>query len=256
MKTTYDSAFFEYVNSGAIRSARGVLPLLNNRLEIRSVLDAGCGQGAWLKVWGELGCSDRCGVDGDYVDRDHLLIPPAQFQAADLSRGFDVQRRFDLAQCLEVGEHLPPAASGTLVDSLVRHADVILFSAAAVGQGGDQHVNECPYDFWRSLFAKHGYVAIDFLRPAILENKQIEPWYRYNSFLYVRDTCLEGLHDALARCRVPDTEPLRDLSPGFYKLRKQVVRRLPVSVATKIAKRKEAWMLRRRLRHRPPDGEA
>jgi hypothetical protein len=52
---SYDSAFFDYVNSGAVRSAERLLPLLACELTLRSVPDVGCGQGAWLSVWRRLG---------------------------------------------------------------------------------------------------------------------------------------------------------------------------------------------------------
>jgi hypothetical protein len=34
---------------------------------------------------------------------------------------------------------------------------MVLFSAAPPGQGGEHHVNERTYEFWRGLFARHGY---------------------------------------------------------------------------------------------------
>ena len=49
--SSYDTVFFDYVNSGSIRSAERVLPYLTDYVTIDSVLDVGCGQGAWLYVW-------------------------------------------------------------------------------------------------------------------------------------------------------------------------------------------------------------
>ena len=127
---TYGDSFFEYVNSGSTRSAHGLLPVLTRALTVGSVLDAGCGQGAWLSVWRELGVEDVIGIDGDYVRRDKLLIPGERFIAADLARGFDVGRKFDLVQSLEVAEHLPAAKAESFVESIVAHGNMVLFSAA------------------------------------------------------------------------------------------------------------------------------
>ncbi len=44
MIAIYDDDFFKYVNSGAIISAEGMLPLLLDEIPIESVLDVGCGQ--------------------------------------------------------------------------------------------------------------------------------------------------------------------------------------------------------------------
>ena len=84
---------------------------------VQSVLDVGCGAGAWLTVWKSLG-AETLGLDGNYVRPEQLLISPGEFSAVDLSASFSLDRRFDLAQSLEVAEHLP-ASSGGFVDSLV-----------------------------------------------------------------------------------------------------------------------------------------
>jgi len=242
----YDSAFFDYVNSGALKSAKAMLPLLQEQLHVKSVLDVGCGQGGWLAVWKDLGCDRIHGIDGDYVERDSLFIDKEEFSGIDLAKSFDLNQQFDIAQSLEVGEHLPTSSSADFVASIVKHAPIVLFSAAARGQGGDSHVNEQDYEFWRKHFAKHDYVAIDYVRPLILNNTEIEAWYRYNPFLYVARSKVAELPQALRDCVVPDDEPLKDLSPGCYKVRKALVRLLPISVATKIAKIKEARTVKKR----------
>lgn len=239
---SYDQAFFDYVNSGSTRSARAVLPLLQAVLPVRSVLDVGCGAGAWLAAWRSVGVEDTLGLDGDYVDRQRLLIPSDRFVATDLVRGFDCGRQFDLVQCLEVAEHLPPQSADRLVASLVRHAGVVLFSAAPPGQGGDHHVNERSYEYWRERFALCGYRPIDYLRRLIAGHPDVEPWYRYNIFLYVDATRIAALDGRLRAAMVGDGEMLADLSPLPYRIRKALIRQLPVPVNTALAKLKERAM--------------
>ena len=108
---TYDNKFFKYVNSGAIDSAKEILPMLLKAIPIKSVLDVGCGQGAWLSVWKKLGVTDISGIDGGYVERNNLLIDQEDFNSYDLSNGFNLNRRFDLVQSLEVAEHLPESSA-------------------------------------------------------------------------------------------------------------------------------------------------
>lgn len=239
MMSPYDTDFFNYVNSGAIKSAGRLLPLLLKALKIDSVLDVGCGQGAWLSVWKKLGVMDIIGLDGNYVDRNQLLIPEASFISCDLAEKFNLGRYFHLVQSLEVAEHLPEHSSTVFIDSLVKHGDLVLFSAAPKGQGGDNHVNEQNYDYWRAIFAKYGYVPFDYLRPLIKNQKTIEPWYRYNPILYVSSACIETLPEAILQSRVPDNEKIRDLSPLIYKIRKGFVGLLPVPTMTWTAKLKE-----------------
>ena len=120
--TVYDSGFFAGQRDGSLVSARIVVPLMLELFPVRSVVDVGCGVGTWLSVFAESGVADLAGYDGDYVDRAMLAIPPAQFHAADLSAPVAVGRRFDLAVCLEVAEHLSEATGPTLIETLTTAA--------------------------------------------------------------------------------------------------------------------------------------
>lgn len=242
---SYDAAFFDYVNSGAVRSAERLLPLLTGELAIGSVLDVGCGQGAWLSVWQRLG-AEVMGIDGAYVDASRLLIPQSRFVPHDLRQPFDLGRRFDLVQSLEVAEHLPATHAADFVACLVRHGDLILFSAAPKGQGGDHHINEQSYDYWRRLFARHDYVALDYVRPLLLNDRSVEPWYRYNTLLYSSRTRLGTLPEAIRQRQVPAEHRIPDVSPALYQLRKAAVALLPVAAMTGIAKLKERVVAARR----------
>jgi hypothetical protein len=178
-------------------------------------------------------------VDGSYVDRGRLLFAPERFYAHDLGLPFDLGRRFDVVECLEVAEHLPEASATTLVDSLVRHGEVIVFSAAPPGQGGHDHVNERSYDYWRALFGQRGYLAADYLRPRILADASIDPWYRYNTLLYVSRDAMPRLSAELQASLIPDERHVPDVSPLGYRIRKQLVRVLPVPLMTALARMKE-----------------
>ncbi len=241
---SYDELFYVYQRQGSARSARTVLPHLVNVLGVRSVLDVGCGAGAWLAEYNKLGVSDILGVDGEYVDRSVLLIDPKSFVPRDIGQPFDFQRTFDLVQCLEVGEHVATNASGQLVDNIVRHGKRILFSAAVPGQGGENHINEQPYEFWRDLFRKRGYRLYDFLRPAVRDAVEVEPWYRYNMLFFAHDDVAAELPHAIASCRIPDEAAIKDVSPISYKLQKTITRLLPDSAVSGLAIVKHKLVMR------------
>ena len=182
----YDPAFFDSVVGGSRHSARQIVPLLLEWLQPKSVVDVGCGLGAWLSVFRELGIQDCLGMDGDYVDYRQLQIPANIFLAKDLAQPLKLDRRFDLAISLEVAEHLPAESASTFVQSLVGLADVVLFSAAVPFQGGTGHINEQWAGYWIELFKQWNYGAIDCLRPYLWCNAEIEPWYIQNSLLFVK----------------------------------------------------------------------
>ncbi len=163
-----------------------------NLLPASSAVDFGCGRGTWLKACLENGVETILGLDGDYVDRDRLLIDREQFRAVDLCQPIRLERRFDLALCLEVGEHLPARSARALVESLATAATVVLFSAAIPGQGGTSHVNEqWPY-YWERLFNEQGMHKYDVVRPLIWADRSIEWWYRQNIYMY-SENALRGI---------------------------------------------------------------
>jgi len=237
----YDESFFEIMDQDAQRSARIVLELLQAVFHVKSVADFGCGSGVWLRAWQELGCNDVVGVDGDFVERSSLQIDPAKFIAHDLQQPLDLKRRFSLVQSLEVAEHLPAASAQQFIDMLTTHGDLILFSAAVPGQMGIQHINEQPYEYWRELFARRGYAMFDWLRPLLPQQQDVAYWYRYNTFLFVRESTMQQLPPAVRQTRLPIDQAVPDISPFAYRCRLALTRWLPVSAVDAIVQ----WLHRR-----------
>lgn len=240
----YDEVFYKYQREGSLRSARKVLPVIHDALSVSSVLDVGCGAGAWLRAHRECGVSDCVGVDGDYVDRAVLLIDHDRFLPRDITHSFELGRRFDLVQCLEVAEHVPRSCSETLVDNITRHGPHVLFSAAVPGQGGEDHINEQSYSYWRDLFASRGYRLFDFVRPRIASFHEIEFWYRYNILFFAHESAIDGLPPAVQSTRIANNAGVPDLSPWAYRTRKLLLRPLPVSVVSRLARWKHKQVIR------------
>ncbi len=232
----YDKAFFAYTTASNDHSAKRVAGWLGGWLRPQSVVDFGCAQGAWLAAWQVAGATDVLGVDGDYVERKALRIDADRFLARDLAQPIELGRRFDLVQSVEVAEHLPQTAAEAFVATLCRHGDVVLFSAAPPGQGGEHHVNEKPYGWWRDLFAARGYRLFDCVRPQLAGDAQVQVWYRYNVFLYVNDGAIARLPPEVAATRLADGAAVPDISPLPYQLRKAAVRALPQPVADQLAR--------------------
>ena len=213
----YDQAFFDSVVGGSRHSARQIIPLLLEWLQPGSVVDVGCGLGAWLSVFRELGIQDCLGVDGDYVDDRYLQIPANTFLAKDLAQPLQLERRFDLAISLEVAEHLPAKSASTFVQSLVDLADVVLFSAAVPLQAGTGHINEQWAGYWIELFRQWDYLAIDCLRPSLWCNEEIEPWYIQNSLLFMKSDRVEQYPHLLKFTSSNGHFPLNVVHPRIYQ---------------------------------------
>lgn len=236
MSHVYSGEFYKYINEGSRKSAKVIVPFLFDQLQLSTVLDIGCGQGAWLRVWQEQGATDLVGIDGDYVDTDHFQIEAESFVPKNLSTGlFDLGRRFDIVQTLEVAEHLPKESSEKLVASLVKHGDIVMFSAALPGQGGENHINERSLDSWREMFARHEYFAFDYIRPLVAGNETVKPWYRYNTILYVHKDKIASLPDIIKEAAVPENQKIKDLSSIPWKLRRLTLLLLPAFIVKKLA---------------------
>lgn len=240
---TYDDGFFAYIEEGAARSAQRIVPLIRDLFGIKSVLDVGCGRGIWVREWRNDGVADVLGVDGDYVDKGRLAIPADRFAERDVSRPFSLGRRFDLVESLEVGEHIPEGRADTFIANLVEHGDVILFSAAVPGQGGEFHVNEQPHAYWRGKFAAHGFRTFDWLRPRISHLVAIEPWYRYNTLLFARDAALDRAKPDLLHTEVPHDRPMPIWAPLSWRIRNGVLAQLPQRSVHQLAILKHRWVL-------------
>ncbi|WP_299829109.1 bifunctional 2-polyprenyl-6-hydroxyphenol methylase/3-demethylubiquinol 3-O-methyltransferase UbiG [uncultured Roseobacter sp.] len=245
MTHVYNDTFFDYINQSARASAQSFTKLLYPLLRPESVIDLGCGRGVWLNEWQRAGATDVLGADGDYVDPENLDIAKDAFLPTDLTAPLKTDRRFDLAQSLEVGEHLPGSASETLVDSLTAASDRVLFSAAVVGQGGEFHINEQPLSYWQALFAARGYRAYDCVRPHLQDNRDVAPWYRYNAILYVNDAGRAGLPQEILRHELPQGQRVENGGDTMWRLRCAVVSHLPRNTVTQIAKLRAAVLAAR-----------
>jgi SAM-dependent methyltransferase len=190
----YSDHFYDCQSIGSVNSAMVVLPKVLAALpQINSVADFGCGVGAWLSVINKLGVSEICGYDGPWVNKDMLMIPKESFLEIEFDKDFYVNRKYDLAISLEVAEHIPMKYSSLFVNMLVSASDIILFSAAIPFQGGVEHINEQWPEYWYNLFAKHGYIAMDFLRNQIWNERDVEFWYKQNIMLYVKKEVIKKI---------------------------------------------------------------
>ncbi len=194
-KALYSKEFYDLQLRGSLDSARLFLGYLFAYWTPRSVIDIGCGRGAWLTVCKELGAKHLVGLEGAWVRQEMMLDPSIEFRNANLAEVTPVCGTYDLALSLEVAEHLPPEASDQFFSTMTQASDAVVFSAAFTAQPGTNHINTRPHSFWAKKFIANGYLLFDIFRQEFWDNEKVEPWYRQNTFLYVKPD--HSLHHAL-----------------------------------------------------------
>ncbi len=203
----FDSSYFGWQGDQAARSARVVVPMLCELLSPGSVVDVGCGSAAWLEVFVAHGVEDVIGIDGPYVAPESLRIPPERFLGRDLSEPFALERTFDLAISLEAAHYVPAERAAAFVSSCAALSEAILFSSAIPHQKGGPGLNRQWPGYWCELFAEHGLVAIDWLRPLVWEDEGVDWWYAQNSILYLSAERLASLFPGRQAGALPLVHP-------------------------------------------------
>lgn len=187
MRKNYEHNFYKDRHIKTVYAARTILTIVLDALPpVNSAIDFGCGVGTWLFVLKEKGVSEIAGLDGPWVDQNLLVIPKEDFHKVNFEKTISIGKKYDLALTLEVAEHIPEKSADGFIDSLVSASDFVLFSAAIPFQGGTGHVNEQWPDYWAEMFAKRGYVVMDFIRRMIWNDSNIPTWYRQNILLFVK----------------------------------------------------------------------
>jgi len=213
---SYSGDFYEGMEDANLSSARAVVPTVLTYVSPKSVLDIGCGQGLWLRAFMEQDINDVVGYDGDYVEREKLQIPQEKFVGTDLEQALELNRTFDLAISLEVGEHLSDAVSRTFVKNLTQAAPVILFSAAIPGQGGVHHINEQWPEYWEARFKEQGYVPVDCLRKYFWNDAHVSFFYAQNIMFYVKESELSNYPKLAAEHANGHDKALALVHPQIY----------------------------------------
>jgi SAM-dependent methyltransferase len=206
------------------KSAECILDILLEYMQPASALDVGCGLGSWLAALQGRGIGDIRGIDGPWINKSAVVCDPSLFQICDLELGFALGRTFDLVICLEVAEHLSPAAAERFIASLVQHSHAILFSAAIPFQGGHHHVNEQFLSYWVAHFARHGFDPIDLFRGRIWSDKTVLWWLRQNLVLFAHKALISA-NKKLQTAMSAFNGPVSIVHPDVYLSRVETLSR-------------------------------
>jgi SAM-dependent methyltransferase len=158
LSNIYDEAFFAEwgrSNRAYVNSAKVIVDVLCDNFAPRRLIDLGCGCGVYSHFFKEKGVEVVC-IDAVQPPEMHAF--PVEIVQQDMTVLFEnVWGDFDLALCLDVGEHIPEDLSEPFLKNITRFSDRLIMSCAPPGQGGHHHVNEQPKRYWIDKLKRHGF---------------------------------------------------------------------------------------------------
>jgi 2-polyprenyl-3-methyl-5-hydroxy-6-metoxy-1,4-benzoquinol methylase len=190
-KDYYNEQFYDAQAQRSYESARKILRIVFETYRPKTMVDFGCGYGTWLSAARDMGVKKVVGFDGDWVSKEDLYSADIDFNVADLEKKIKVKDKFDMAISLEVAEHLRPESAEIFIKSICNASDVILFGAAIEDQNGTNHINTQWQSYWVDLFKKQGYQCYDIVRSQVWNSKNVEFWYKQNTFLFINNNSKE-----------------------------------------------------------------
>ena len=158
----YTKTFHQKHTSHAYKFEEELAKQIINYFNIQSVLDIGCGIGRWLKGIMDIGITDILGLEYAYDDAKDYIYDNVKdnVKFGDATKPINLERTFDCVWSFEVAEHLPKEFAEQFVENVVNNTDrFIILTAAPPGQGGLDHINEQPKEYWIDLFTKYSDIV-------------------------------------------------------------------------------------------------
>lgn len=181
---TYSDDFYSVMEKGSLESAQEIVPLLISRYSPKSIVDVGCGTGAFANEFLKMGVEDVVGYEGKWMESVPTLLPKERFLFGDITKPISTSHTYDLCVCLEVAEHLEATDASVFIDLLTSLSQRIAFSAAIPNQGGNHHVNEQWPSYWSRLFMEKGFYLEWDPRLELWNNRNIASCYRQNLLVF------------------------------------------------------------------------
>ena len=132
------------------------IPLLVQRLweafGPRSVIDFGCANGLHMKHFMEKGV-EVMGIEGAAAFANEIQKNAwyADYLIQDIREPFNMGKKYDLAICIEVLEHLEEKYAKIAVENICNHANQFFITASDIPKG-KVHINAKPKKYWIDMF--------------------------------------------------------------------------------------------------------
>lgn len=140
-------------------------------------VDFGCGDAKYAKHIRDNNPSIK--VEAYDGNPNVKLLTNGFGEVLDLSKKFDLKKKYDVVCSLEVAEHIPRKYEKIYIENLLRHCNhLLIISWAKIGQGGKGHVNEQNQDYILDAMNQYGLKYDNELSAILKKSSTICHWFR------------------------------------------------------------------------------
>lgn len=154
----YSKEYFDKINQEEFHQAQRLADILFGKYQPAYVVDWGCATGLYLHPFTMKGCK-VLGIEKSPIA---ILQSPADVRIVHMDMtqpmvNLQTLKKYDLAICLEVLEHIEEEYADVAVGNIARSSDRLILSIAGPNQPGPGHVNLQNKEYWLDKFGLHGF---------------------------------------------------------------------------------------------------
>ncbi len=147
----------------------GIATAIVRILRPATLYDAGCAKGFLVRALAEQGVDARGGDISEFAIADAPPDLAPRLEVRDLTTPFI--EKYDVITCIEVLEHMAPAAAKIAIANLCAATDVVILSSTTDDFAESTHINVRQPAAWAQDFAVNG-----FFRRTDLDASFVSPW--------------------------------------------------------------------------------
>ena len=182
----YDKRYNDFLDAVAGESAPVMAATIERIFKPDSIIDVGCGAGTLLAQLKQNG-SEVKGLEYSDAGIARCREKGVPVEKFDLETKEIIQGSSDVTVSFEVAEHLPESMAENYVRVISQFSPVVIMSAATVGQGGLDHVNEQPHEYWIEKMQRRGFdydAHTSHLVRAEWAGMGVASWYANNTMIF------------------------------------------------------------------------
>lgn len=191
-----------YITNGDQKSFDPKLWLwLINKMQVRSLLDIGCGQGIMMDFFNRKDCL-VFGIDGSKSAADNNLVPGHIILHDYITGPYKPAKSFDLVFSEEFVEHVEEKYSPNFLETFTASKKFLIITHALVGQTGWHHVNCKDDKYWIKKIEPLGFLYSPIMTKKIKTLSAGMNNYIYRSGLFFVKNTFEFKIDLLEKCSI------------------------------------------------------